>query len=105
MLKRYQVLLPDWLEDYTRHLVDRYNLSFSEIIRIQICFSTLSAVSSFYPDYKPGTTIQEISNLAKENIESNMGREELDKLISKLYFETRKAAEYRLAREKKQKKK
>ncbi len=105
MLKRYQVLLPDWLEEYTMHLADRYNLSFSEIIRIQICFSTLSAVSSFYPDYKPGATIQEISKLALENIESNLSRKELDKLISKLYFETRKAVEYRLKKEKKQKKK
>jgi len=105
MLKRYQVLLPDWLEEYTMHLADRYNLSFSEIIRIQICFSTLSAVSSFYPEYKPGTTIREISKFAKENIESNLGREELNKLISKLYFETRKAAEYRLKKEKEQKKK
>jgi len=87
MLKRYQVLLPDWLEEYTMHLADRYNLSFSEIIRIQICFSTLSSVSSFYPEYKPSTTIQEISKLAKEIIESNLGREELNKLISKLYFE------------------
>ncbi len=105
MLKRYQVLLPDWLEEYNMHLADRYNLSFSEIIRIQICFSTLSSVSSFYPEYKPSTTIQEISKLAKEIIESNLGREELNKLISKLYFETRKAAEYRLKKEKKQKKK
>ncbi len=103
MLKRYQVLLPDWLEDYTRHLADRYKLSFSEIIRIQICFSILSAVSSFYPDYKPGASIQEISKLAKENIESNLGREELERLISKLYFETRKAVEYRLKKEKKAK--
>jgi hypothetical protein len=65
-----------------------------------MCFSTLSAVCSFHPEYKPETTIQEISKLAKENIESNLGREDLNKLISKLYFETRKAAEYRLKKEK-----
>lgn len=105
MLKRYQVLLPDWLEEYTMHLADKYNLSFSEIIRIQICYSILSAVSAFYPDYKPGTTIQEISKLALENIESDLGREELDRVKSKLYFEARKAVEFRLNKEKKKKKK
>ncbi len=37
MLKRYQVLLPDWLEDYVKLLADKYDLSFSEIIRTIIC--------------------------------------------------------------------
>lgn len=56
MLKRYQVLLPDWLEEHVKFLADKYDLSFSEIIRGEICFSTLSAVMHLFPEYKPGMT-------------------------------------------------
>jgi len=30
MLKRYQVLLPDWMEDNIKYYIDKYGLSFSE---------------------------------------------------------------------------
>lgn len=44
MLKRYQVLLPDWMEEYIKYLVDKYDLSFSEVIRGEICIAILCTV-------------------------------------------------------------
>ena len=105
MLKRYQVLLPDWLDDYIEDLVDKYDMSFSEVIRVQICCWILHVVPNLYPDYKPGIKLEDIFNKIKNDAQMDMEREEIHRMLSKLYFETRKAVEYRFAREKKKKKK
>ena len=101
MLKRYQVLLPDWLGDWVEHLVNMYDLSFSEIIRAEICYSILAGTANLYPDHKLGLTIQEISKLSKKNAAEEMNRDEMLRTISKMYFETRKAVEFRLDKERK----
>lgn len=96
MLKRYQVLLPDWLEEYIKYNVQLYDLSFSEIIRLQICFSTILAVSSMYPDFKPGIDLQDFFDMAKKTDPKNLDRAEILQSISKVYFEARKAVEFRM---------
>ena len=105
MLKRYQVLLPDWLGDYIKLLVDKYDLSFSEVIRVEICMAILSTVSGMFPEYKLGITPKEIYNLINKQAEKEIEREEAYQILSKIYFETRKAIEYRSSKEKIQKKK
>ena len=103
MLKRYQVLLPDWLEDYIIQIAELFDLSFSEIIRLELCFSILSSTKSFYPKYKMGITPKEILESAHGQKEAE--EEEKHRYMSKIYFETRKAVEHRLPILKKQKKK
>ncbi|MGD8537018.1 MAG: hypothetical protein PVF66_14315 [Candidatus Aminicenantes bacterium] len=105
MLKRYQVLLPDWLEEYIKFLADRYDLSFSEVIRGELCVAILNMVPHLFPELKSEMSGKEIASLVKKNLEEEMEQEESHRLLSKLYFEARKAVEYRLSREKKQKKK
>ena len=104
MLKRYQVLLPAWLMDYIKHNVDKYDLSLSETIRAEICCSILAAAPSLYPEYEPGLVCEDIFKLVKKNTHNNMGRDEKHRMLSKIYFEARKAIEYRLNKERKQKK-
>ena len=104
MLKRYQVLLPDWLENYIIQIAELFDLSFSEIIRLELCFSILSSTKSFYPKYKMGITPKEILESAHGQKEAKE-EEEKHRFMSKIYFETRKAVEYRLPILKKQKKK
>ncbi len=104
MLKRYQVLLPDWLEDYVKLLADKYDLSFSEVIRAMICNWILASVPSIFPELKLGITPKEIHDMVKAEAQDNMEREDMHRVLSKIYFEARKAAEYRMAQEKKQKK-
>lgn len=103
MLKRYQVLLPDWLENYIIQIAESFDLSFSEIIRLELCFSILSSTKSFYPKYKMGITPKEILESAFSQKEGK--EEEKHRFMSKIYFETRKAVEYRLPILKKQKRK
>jgi hypothetical protein len=105
VLKRYQVLLPGWLEDYHKFLVDRYDLSFSEVLRIALCIEVLTMVPLLYPAYKPELDPKKIADLIQKKIGEEMDQEELYRFMSKIYFEARKAAEYRLNKEKKQKKK
>jgi len=104
MLKRYQVLLPEWLDEYIEDLVDKYDMSFSEVIRVQICGWILTTVSNLYPEYKPGIKLEDIFTMIKNDAQIRMEREDVHRMLSKIYFETRKAVEYRLAKEKKQKK-
>lgn len=103
MLKRYQVLLPDWLENYIKQIAELYDLSFSEIIRSEICFSILSSTRLLFPEYKMEITPKEVLELSIGQKE--VGEEEKHRLLSKIYFETRKALEYMFPKVKKTKKK
>ena len=105
MLKRYQVLLPEWLEEHVRYISDRFDLSFSEVIRGEICFATLVAIRLLHPEYKPDMTPDEIISQTKKVEKDELKREDLHRHLSKLYFETRKAIEYWLEKDQTRKKK
>ena len=96
MLKRYQVLLPDWLEDYIKIAAKRLDLSFSETIRAMVCATTIANVSILFPEYKPGMTLKDFLKKMQEDPNLEIETAEMHRLLSKLYFETRKAVEYRL---------
>jgi hypothetical protein len=101
MLKRFQVLLEDWQEEYLRLLTDVYDISFSEACRFLFSLGTLNAVEKAFPEYKYRITKEEV----KQFIDPKTSQEDRHKLISKLYFETRKAIEYRKTKVKKNHKK
>ena len=98
MLKKYQVLIPDWLEDYIKYLAEEYDLSFSEILRLEICFSIICTVTHFFPDFQSNLKPQDILELMREKLEDDSEREELHRILSKIYFEGRKAVEHRLSK-------
>jgi len=95
MLKRYQVLLPDWLEDYLKWGVKQTGLSFSEIIRLEICFSVLAMIEELHPEYKPNLSMKDIISMAKSFNKSKLKKEDISRFASNVYFETRKAIEHR----------
>ena len=98
MYKRYQVLLQDWLEEYIKFGAEKYKLSISEIIRLQVCFTVIATTCALDPDYKPGWSCEEVLETVKEFASTGVNkynREELNRLVSKIYFETRKAIEHR----------
>lgn len=93
MLKRYQVLLEDWMADHVKDVAGRYDLSFSEMIRCLLSMKIIELVEDNCPRYK--------SNIDKRNMEryikignlEKMNREHFHKALSKVYFETQKAIE------------
>jgi len=95
MLKRYQVLLPDWLEDYIKHGVERFGFSFSEIIRMQMCFTILSFIEDLNPEYSPKVKTKDILSIINKRAKNEAEKKELKKFVSLVYYETRKAIEYR----------
>ncbi|MGD9345669.1 MAG: hypothetical protein PVH84_07390 [Candidatus Aminicenantes bacterium] len=101
MLKRYQVLLPDWLEDYLKWGVKQYGLSFSEIIRLEICTSVLAMIEEMHPEYKPNLTLKEIMSAVSAYDETKFTKDDINRFASRVYFETRKAIEYRTSKAKK----
>lgn len=102
MLKRYQILLEDWLADYIKHLAEIHDTSFSETIRLTLCFEYLD-MAVFAYKYKAGLTKAEIVKALNKSLNKKYAEEDRHKIISKLYFEGRKAIEFRLKLEKKRK--
>jgi hypothetical protein len=98
--KRYQVLIPDWLEEYIKWGVKKYGLSFSELIRLEICQAVIAYISQRYPEYKSGFTMKDFLKGVSQFEKGKMDPENLDRVISKIYFEARKAIEYRFSKEK-----
>ena len=101
MLKRYQVLLNDWLVDYIKSFTERYDLSFSEIIRIMLCLQSGSWITSVYPNYKFKINLEEIEKQLRILNKKKTLEEDEHKLASKIYFEARKAIDFFSAQQKK----
>lgn len=99
MQKRIQAVLPDWLEEYINFIADKYDISVSEAIRAQICLAVISLVSEVYPDYESEFTAKDIFESVGQFDREKIDREKFLKLLSKTYFEARKAVEFRLKKE------
>ncbi len=107
MLKRYQVMINDWLADAIKSVSEKYDISFSETIRIAMCIQFMQGISKTHPKYKSEKIDidAEINELIKVRLKNEtLNSEALHKFFSDLYFETRKAIEFWEAQEKKQKK-
>jgi hypothetical protein len=100
MLTRQQVLIEDWLVEYLKLISERYDLSFSEVIRIGLCAQFTKMISLLYPGRKFDIDEKDFLDLLLKANADKKRREELHKYISKVYFEARKAVEYRMAQEK-----
>jgi len=79
-----------------------YGLSFSEGIRAELCSAIIATVQLQFPEYKPDTTLEEIIDKLKKMRNRKIKKEEINKILSKVYFEARKASEYRHSKEKEQ---
>lgn len=104
MLKREQVLLNDWLSDWFHYCAEKYDLSYSELIRITLCLQVKEWISKEYPKYKFKFSKRKMTKLFNRTLKGKYLEEELHKQWSTLYFEARKATEFLMAQEKKNKK-
>ena len=102
--KRYQVLLSEWMEDYLKFIIDRYDLNFSSAIRVHMCVGILYIISHLEPEYQIDLSSEDLIAFSKKARKGEMTEEKGHQLFSKIIFETRKAVEHRLKKEKKEKK-
>jgi len=101
MLKRYQIILEDWLNEYIRFLAEEYDFSYSEVIRIGLSLEFIDTIVRLYPNYRPDITKADIAKLLNRLVVDKISKEEAHRLLSKIYFEARKAIEYRMEKTKK----
>lgn len=103
MLKRCQILLTEWQEEYLKEVAERYDQSFSEVTRIILSEGLLYTVFLLHPEYKSGRLGKQLAEMAKKAKNNDIPEEESHKFIGKIYFEARKAVEYRQNQVKKKK--
>jgi hypothetical protein len=104
MLKRCQVLLTEWQEEYIRVVAERYDQSFSEVLRIILSEGFLYIIPLIHTEFKAGITGKELAEMTKKAGSPDISIEERHRYISKVYFEARKAVEHSTSKLKKKRK-
>jgi hypothetical protein len=105
MLKRYQVLLSNWIEDYIKLVAEKYDISTSAVIRVHMALAIIFVITNLHPEYKLSFADKDFQELSKKATKGNLDEAEAHQVMSRILFEARKAVEFRLAKDKKQKKK
>jgi hypothetical protein len=101
MLKRCQVLLTDWQLEYTKFISEIYDVSFSEAVRVLVSLGAIAAITELKPEYKHEVSLREMIS-ALRKLPSGQAKEEVfHRQLSKLYYEARKATEFRMTCKKK----
>jgi hypothetical protein len=94
MVKRYQILLNEWQAEHYRLIAKRYDVSFSEMIRMALAIDIMQATRVAFPKHRFKIDIKMLENFIKQRDEDTKSkREEFHSFISALYYETRKATE------------
>jgi len=94
MLKRYQVLINDWLAKHLKLTAERYDISFSEIIRVVLCLKLGELIQMRHPKCKSKIKRSDIAKVVSKRAKGkDFDTDEFHKFLSKVYFETRKAIE------------
>ena len=95
MLERHQILLPDWQARHYKMVSKKYDVSFSEMVRMALCVDIMGATRAAFPEYKFKIDEKQVKNIIRKGkLVGDAQLEEFHKFLSKLYFEVRKAAEF-----------
>jgi len=94
MLKRYQVLINEWLADFLKETAKIHNISFSEALRLTACLYIGETIAETHPEYKFPFNVKKISALLKSHEEGKVTETEFLKVLSQIYYESRKALEF-----------
>ncbi|MCA9400752.1 MAG: hypothetical protein KC713_03935 [Candidatus Omnitrophica bacterium] len=101
MLRRKQVMVSDWLDDFIIEISQHYNLSYSEAVRIMLSFGFAQVVTKISPDYSFSIDAQDIADASKERNNGKINPEIKRKLTADIYFEARNILENYLKKAKK----
>ena len=97
MLKRYQVLLSDWTEDYIQFVAERYDISSSSVIRIHMALGIIFVRTILDPEYELQFGDKEFQESSKKAFKGELDEAKAHQLMSRILFEARKIVESRLA--------
>lgn len=101
MGKKFQVVLPDWMEEYLEAVASKYDLTISELLRLELSLAFISFVNHYYPEYK-GPSFDDLGiPIAKDAPAlEKLDRERMHKVLSRFYFEARKSTDYHMKKDK-----
>lgn len=97
MGKKFQVVLPDWMENYLQMISKKYDLTISELLRLDLSLSFICFIKYFYPEYK-GIEIKDLGIPVAKDVPAleKIDRERMHRILSRIYFEARKAADFHI---------
>jgi hypothetical protein len=85
----------DWLANHLKWAAGEYDFSFSEMVRLALCVQIIFIARMTHPQYKPDIKEKTFRKIVKRQaIAETIDSDEHHALISKIYFEARKAAEF-----------
>lgn len=95
MGKKFQVVLPGWMEEYLQLIASHYDLTISELLRLELALAFLCFVNHSFPEYE-GPSFEDlgIPLAAEAPNHDKIDREQMHKVLSKIYFEARKAVDF-----------
>jgi len=105
MLKRYQILLEDWTAEHLKKIGEKYDISFSEAVRILLALQIPRMVSIAFPNVKCEFYDKNMVTMIKSANKDKRTMEDFHKLMSKVYFESHKTIESWFKEEAKRQKK
>ncbi|MFC1594115.1 hypothetical protein ACFL38_02185 [Candidatus Omnitrophota bacterium] len=100
MLKRNQILLENWQVDYLKFIAEDYDVSFSEATRMLVSMGAIECTSKLFPKYKPKMNLDKLAKAFKSVRSGKATSVESHKIMSEVYFEARKAMEFRMGQKK-----
>ncbi|MBN1872496.1 MAG: hypothetical protein JW800_07990 [Candidatus Omnitrophica bacterium] len=101
MLKRYQILLEDWMAEHLKGIGDKYDISLSEAVRILLALQVPRMISIAYPKIKSVVFDEDLVKIIKKANTNKSSMEAFHKVLSKIYFESHKSIEAWFEEEKK----
>jgi len=102
MLERKQLLINDWLVEYINDISEEYDISFSEIVRLSLCLQFIDLIKKIFPSYKPKVANAQLVEFIQQRNKGKLDYELFHRFMSSVYFEARKAIEFRAKKEKEQ---
>ena len=73
-----------------------HDISVSEALRVIFSMGAVCAVEAVHPEYKCGVPLPEIAKMMRKTNQRSCSMDDTHKFISTIYFEARKAVEYRI---------
>jgi hypothetical protein len=96
MLRRKQVMISDWLDDFVQYTAQKYDISYSEVLRLGTAYFLADVLSKADPKYKMKVTSKEISKVVYDGLEQCGDVEVTRKLIADIYHESKRILQARI---------
>jgi hypothetical protein len=93
------------MEEYLETIASQFDLTISELLRLELSLGFIFFVDYFLPQFK-APSLDEFGIPRADAVPSpeKLDREKMHRVLSRIYFEARKATDYHLNAERKQKK-